>query len=354
MKGKTDICIMTSVHPRDDARIYRRQAVTLARSSSVLLLAPDKAEGRDARGVLHKRVAVPKGRAARIGMGWLPCLVAALKSRAPVCIFHDPELLPAGLLLKLWGRRVVMDLHEQLHLQIMTKPWIAEGIKPAVSRAAKGAVRLAAKVFDLVLTATPAINRDIGGGGLVVRNFPVAEEYAGLPTGAGRDTCYIGTVSVKRGSAVMAEAARLAGVTLHIAGEVEDGASKEIIAKGRREGRIKYYGRLRSKELLQLKKRCSSGLCLLSSAGGYPLSLPIKLFEYLAMGLEPVATDIPYWRQLTQNCSEVHFVKEGDAAAAAEQIKGCIGIKEERRRELLKKFCWEGEGRRLTEAIKRL
>lgn len=353
-KVKTDICIITSVHPREDARIYRRQALTLAKEYELLLLAHDGRDGVDPHGVVHKKIVTPKGRAARISVGWIPYFTAAIKSNAPVCIFHDPEFITAGILLKLCGRKVVMDIHEQLHLQIMTKPWIAECVKPTVAKAAKTMIRGAAEMFDLVLTATPAINRDIGRRGVTLRNYPVEQEYLHLPSPTGNDVCYIGTVSASRGTAAMAKAARLAEVTLHIAGDIEDEESRRIIKDGRKAGKIKYYGRLGGEDLLRVMAKCKAGLCLLSSEGGYPMSIPIKLFEYMAAGLEVVATDIPYWRRLTQNCSEVHFVKEGDACAAAEQIKKAVRIPGEHRRELLKKFCWEGEGVRLMAAVKGL
>ena len=354
-----DICILTSVHPRYDPRIYHRQARTLASRYRVLLAAHDRSDGTDAAGIDHIRAAVPLRRPARIASGWIKYFFVAMKSGARICIIHDPELIPAGLLLRRFGRRVVLDLHEQLGAQVLTKDWIPGVVRPAASALADRFIRAAAKRFDAVLCASPAIKRDVGAGAAVIRNYPLAEEYPEeTPRGKTGDACYIGTISVRRGMKTMARAARLAGVTLHIAGDIEDECSREIIRRGRRDGYIRYYGRLGRAELSRLLSRCSSGLCLLRAEGGYPLAIPIKLFEYLAAGLRVVASDFPYWRRLTSGLTGIDFAEPDDAVRAARLIrKNALAPdrpKEEERRRILERFCWEKEGQKLLEAMEKL
>ncbi len=356
---KYDICIMTSVHPRDDSRIYHKQAKTLASRYRVLMLAHDGEEGLDGAGIAHLQIGVPKGRLARIASSWARYLLAALKSGARICIIHDPELIPAGLLLKRCGRRAVVDLHEQLGAQTLTKDWIPAFLRPAASVLAGGLVRAASRRFDAVLCASPAIRRELGGRATVIRNYPLAEEYppSAAPARTG-DACYIGTISVRRGMETMARSARLAGATLHLAGDIEDARSRKIILDGRRGGYIRYYGRLGRGELARLMSRCSTGLCLLRAQGGYPLSIPVKLFEYLAAGLHVVASDFPYWRRLTAGVRLIDFADPDDSVRTAALIRKNAREPKPRseaeRQKILSRFCWSGEGKKLLEAIEAL
>ena len=39
--------------------------------------------------------------------------------------FHDPELIPIGMLLKFSGKKIIFDVHEDIYEQIKTKDWVA-------------------------------------------------------------------------------------------------------------------------------------------------------------------------------------------------------------------------------------
>ncbi len=100
----------------------------------------------------------------------------ALRANADLYHLHDPELLPGGILLRLLGKRVVFDIHEDLPKQIRIKPWIHRRLVRFWVWIAQLFDALVSRFFD-------------GGGGdpeiggkyrgsriVVVQNFPARDE----------------------------------------------------------------------------------------------------------------------------------------------------------------------------------
>jgi hypothetical protein len=60
--------------------------------------------------------------------GWR-ALGLALREKATICHFHDPEFIPYAILLKILGKKVVYDVHEDLPRQMMDKLWMPKYVR---------------------------------------------------------------------------------------------------------------------------------------------------------------------------------------------------------------------------------
>jgi hypothetical protein len=110
---------------------------------------------------------------------------AARRERARIYHLHDPELLWAGLLLKLLGHKVVYDVHEDTPKQIMNKFWIPWWAKRVLSIGTMLMERAAAAALDGIVAPTPSIaERFPPGKTVVMQNFPrvAAAASATCPT----------------------------------------------------------------------------------------------------------------------------------------------------------------------------
>jgi len=119
MKIRRNICILTAVHPVWDSRIFHREAKTLVRAGyEVSFIVPhDKEEIIE--GVRIIPLPKPNNRFSRMTRGAWRLFRLALKEKSDIYHFHDPEIIPVGILLKLLTRsQVIYDVHENIPAQI--------------------------------------------------------------------------------------------------------------------------------------------------------------------------------------------------------------------------------------------
>ena len=106
------VCHFSSVHRTNDIRVFTKECTTLAEAGyqTVLIACNSKVDGGK---VDVRNVPEEGGRLGRIILRAFKVYRMALAERADIYHFHDPELLPYGLLLKLKTRaKVIYDSHE--------------------------------------------------------------------------------------------------------------------------------------------------------------------------------------------------------------------------------------------------
>jgi len=307
--GPISKCVqLTSVHPVFDTRIFVKQCRTLAEAGyEVVLIA---AHDRDERVDQVQIRAVPKNASrGRRGLITLPRLFwRALRESGDVYHFHDPELIPVGLLLKLCGKTVVYDVHEDYPRAVLIKPWLPPAIRRLVSAAVSGIEAVAGWCFDGVVAATQTIaDRFPAGKTIVVRNYPRLDEFSGnqvrIPYHE-RDqaVAYVGAISEERGIREMVDAIQLVAETrpvrMTIAGEFSERDVKQAMQQRPGWLHVEHLGWCGRTEVQDVLNRTRIGLVTLHPTPSYLVSNPVKLYEYMAAGLPVIASDFPMWRQV--------------------------------------------------------
>jgi len=326
---KSRVCILTTVHRPFDVRIFHKEARSLAQAGyEVHLLAPMDGQPGLVDGVHLEPLPPVRGRGQRMTILAWRAFWKALRLRAALYHFHDPELIPIALALKiLTYARVVYDIHEDTPRQILVKVWLPPRIRPWIARGVSRLEALAARLFDGLIAATPAIAaRFPASKTVVVRNFPRLEELAFSSSARpyaqrAPRALYIGGITTTRGAVEMVEAiARVqAEAELVLAGSFESDALRERLAQRPGWRRTRSLGWLERAEVADLLSKSRIGLVLFHPEPNHIRAQPNKLFEYMAAGIPFVASDFPLWRQIGGGAGLFVDPRDPDAIAQAIQ-----------------------------------
>ncbi|GGA45562.1 glycosyl transferase [Kroppenstedtia guangzhouensis] len=363
------VMIFSSVHSYNDSRVFYKEAVSLARAGyQVELHALADFDRREEQGVRIIGLPRPKNRVARLLRGWR-LFQRARSSGADRFHFHDPELLPWGVLLRWWtGAPVIYDAHEDLPKQIHTKPWIPKLLQRPLSRMADLLEKRMARHLSAVVTATEPIARNFSTCSRVevVKNYPLP--FHPTPF-CGEDEknriLYIGGISYLRGYREMIEMMdHLPGelkAELHLIGPLQHIKPEDRKEEFLRQKGIILHGKVSYTEVQQWLGRGKVGLVCLHPVENYRESLPIKMFEYMAAGLPVIASRFPLWREIVEGSGAgrtVNPLRPREMAAEVAQILQDDGLRRRMgangRRAHREVYNWRAEEKKLIQLYQEL
>ncbi len=303
-----------------------------------------------------------RGRASRMLRATGRVLEQALRLDADIYHLHDPELIPAGLRLKRLGKTVIFDAHEDVPLQLLSKPYLRPATRRALAAAYGALERYACRRFDGIVAATPSI-RDkflqINNTTIDVSNYPLLCEF-GVPADWQRklpQACYVGSIAAVRGigELVAACATLRSGARVSLAGRFDDAALQRRLMAQPGWERIDMLGHLDRTGVAVTMARSMAGLVTLHAAPNYLDALPVKMFEYMAAGIPVIASGIPLWRSIveTSNCGVC--VDPADPRAIAAAIDYLVTHPEQARRmglngrrAVVERYHWAPQGKKLV------
>lgn len=305
---------LTSAHPALDVRIFHKECRSLARAGNHVTIIGCHDSDLIVDQVRIKAVPTERRRLARMTRGIWRVYREALRQEADVYHFHDPELIPVGLLLRAAGKRVIYDVHEDVPKDILSKHYLPPWSRRLLASLVGGIQAAAARHFSAVVAVTPSIAdrfRALNRRTFIIRNLPLPEEWASLQESSPWESrpaavAYIGGVTAQRGIREMVHAMALLPAdlqpTLEIAGnDLPPHVHPQELRSHPGWARVHHHGVLDRSGIIHLLGNVRAGLVLFHPKPNHWEAMPHKLFEYMGAGLPVIASDFPLWRQMIES-----------------------------------------------------
>lgn len=363
--SKGNVCILTSAHSAFDTRIFHKQAKTLAKTGyGVTLIAQhDKDEIVD--GVRIISLPKPHNRLQRMIKLTFQILRTSLKEKANVYHFHDPELIPIGLFLKLFtNAKIIYDVHEDYPATIRKRKWLPFFMRNIAADVFNLFEKICFYLFDAVIPATKSISKRFKGHKVVIlHNYPILhyttdkvnpksyhKENTIIYAGAIRET--YGISKIVKSLEYIDENLQ---VKLKLLGKFIDSnfeakiTSMEVFSK-----KVDFIGFVPHKEVYSHLSTADIGLVLFHPLPNYIEAMPNKLFEYMSAGLPVIASNFPLWKEIVEgnNCGlTVNPLNLKEIVNTIEYLLKRPELMEEMgknsRKVVLEKYNWEQESKKL-------
>lgn len=300
----------SSVHGRYDIRVFLKECVTLAKNGyDVTYVISDGLGDEIKDGVKIVDLGLPRcGRIKRIFLKTFNIYRFLLKIDADVFHFHDPELIPYGLLLKKNkpSSVVIFDSHENYADDISEKAYIPLFFRGVVSSVYNFFERQAIKRFDAIVSATPSIDSHFkkqGAVGIDINNYPFLNEFSnnGVLSDKKYDAVYIGAISEVRGVHFLVDSLSIGNKkSLVMAGTFANPEIEKRVKSSSGWESVTYLGQVGRKEIANLLAISKVAAVTFLPAPNHIESQPNKMFEYMSASLPVIGSNFPLWKDIIE------------------------------------------------------
>lgn len=365
MRQSKSILHITTVHPPDDNRIYYKECKSLTSDfKEVCLYSTQPFKGTPSE---VKLIQYPSSQNRFMRMIWdsfFSLLKNTLFTTYDIYHFHDPEIIPAGLVLRIFGKKVIFDAHENLPGAIMSKPYLSNSIKKPMSYIIGRFEKFVSQFFSGLVVARPDIAEYLQNKNTcVVRNLPdLPAQSFPVKVFQGKDKftlVYAGVMTRIRGIKELVLAMEyLDNVELALLGSIEETLKKECEALPGWK-KVNYLGKVSADKVLDIVAKADVGIITFLPEPNHLTTLATKPFEYMACGLPMVMSDFPYWRDFFQD--HATYVDPTSPQAIANGIKSVISdprkmeeIGKKNQSIINQELNWENEAQKLRALYRKI
>jgi len=350
---------ITTVHAPFDQRIFHRECYSLAQAGYQVTLLAHADNDTIKDNVRIRSLGKPYRGQARLRLGdrkkrVMNALSAALELDADVYHIHDPELISIALTLKQKSKaRVIYDAHEDNIGFMLQKRHLPALMRPILAMIVGFYELRAARTLDAVVTADEGVRirfQRLGAAQTeTIYNFPRLELFTAkhVPTQK-FDLVYHGTVP-RYHLEVCFEVDRILlkqGYQLRwlFLGRILDPAwAKQQIELLGDSDRIVLEEQVPHEAVAEKVLRARIGIIPLPDLPKFHHNIPTKLFEYMALGMPVILSDLPPSRPFVQSGNFAISVSPNNPYEYAQAIRQLIASPDLRNQ-------MGKEGRRLVES----
>jgi len=363
----TKVCHLTSVHHRNDTRIFHKELPALAEAAYDVCIVVADGKGDEQRpGYFIYDVGSSANRLQRISLTTKKVFSKAMELDADIYHFHDPELIPVGLKLIKAGEKVIYDVHEDVPRDIMSKDWLPGiAIKPIASWFEKYENRSAPK-FNYIITATPFIQKrfkSLNKQCVTINNYPILDELITerLKYTGEMAVCYIGEITRIRAAEEMIKAMENVNAKFLLAGHYENDTYRNKLSQVPGWNKVKEFGFVNRSKAREILSQSSAGLVIFHPEPNHINAQPNKIFEYMSAGVPVIGSNFPLWKEIIEGNKCGICVDPLQPKAIEDGIKYILNnpdkaqeMGENGRKAVESRYNWEHEKTKLVNIYKQL
>ncbi len=361
------VCHLTSAHPCKDNRIFYKECVSLANAGLDVSFIVQNNKDEKIDGVNIIAIPFSNDRLKRMLINPILIFFKALKTRASVFHFHDPELIFVGYILKLFGKKIVYDVHEDYSEQIITKEWIKFlFIRNIVSKTIVVLEFFCGKIFNNIVVVSDTIGKKFPQKKVIlIRNMPILALIDSKEAiNYNKDykvVIYTGGLTRIRGIYEIVEAMKYttSNVKLWLLGKWEDEEYRNQCMNSAGWTNVEYIGFIPFGEHYKYIKASDVGIVTFLPFKNHINAMPNKPFEYMACKKPIIMSNFSLWENLfsgvalyTNPTDSLEIAKNIDNIINNDELRLEMGVKG--RQYVEREYSWEAESKRLIEMYNNL
>lgn len=358
--NKYDAVHVSTVHQWNDPRVLAKECRSLSDAGykvGLIITAPETHQmyGVDLIGLKRRR-----NRWLRMTLGVLEAGRHVFRSGAHIVHFHDPELIPLGLVARLFGYQVIFDVHEDYVTSIKTvSKTIPQGLRGGFSTGYRLTIPLQKKAFHIIIAeryysetypeATPVLNYP---------DLRLFSRFRSLERSAPEaiKLLYTGNVTLARGArnhAALVEALPDAQLTMigRCQGDLIGDLQAQPGVSLANDGAFAPF-----EDIVEAYSNAwTAALAVFPYSDHYTRKALTKIYEYAAAGIPVICSDFPVWKELVGDNDLGLCVPPNDLEAQKAAVVRLAAdkalydrISQSARRFAHEAASWDSEARRLT------
>lgn len=355
---------LTTVHHPYDPRIYFKQCMSLHQNGyEVTLIAQqDEQQKTDDTIIHHIPLKTYKNRWKRMLFGTFDAYRKAKRQKADIYVFHDPELLFVGKLLKKTNNTVIYDIHEDYVTSILQKTYLPKLLRKLIAKGYTSIEKWCTRNMEISLAEK--YYYDIYQRGTCILNYPLLnktniQHRRNKPLT--NKILYTGNVTVDRGALIHAHIPKIdPAIDVQFVGKCSSKLAEEMyeVAEDKNsQVHIKGIDQFIVKDeidAMYVQENWLAGIALFPPTAHYMKKELTKFFEYMNAGLPIICSNFPIWKTFveTHQCGiAVDPYNEEEIKEALESLRKnpelAIQMGENGKKAVQEELNWKAEEKKL-------
>lgn len=311
---KKRVIIVAPIIPRYDIRVYHKEAKTLINEGWEVYLITQSNNNRinliSEEDICIVEIPKPSNLINRI-LNIVNIYKLSSSLNGYIYHFHNPDTIPIAILVKLSGKKVVYDTHEDFALRIKSRDWL-----PLVLRTVlRGVIIVGEYILSIILdkvivTQSQIVKRMFSDNVIIVENAPIidnkltglARNYAeSLENDRSYRLIYIGVIGETRGIANIIESLCILNKSFNCRLWLIGPCHSDYVAKLKMLTGWKYVDHISYIPLYQAYGyvlRSDIGIVTIKDVVDHSVTSPNKLFEYQMLGKPFIASNFKHWMSI--------------------------------------------------------